>query len=57
MQLSHLASSLATTKGLFEAEFKGESPEKAVAGMASAKNNPSVSTAFLMFIVLTLVFL
>jgi hypothetical protein len=48
-QVSHLTSSLATTKG--------ESPEKAGAGMASAKNNPTVSAMFLMFIALTSVLL
>jgi hypothetical protein len=52
-QVSHLTSSLATTKGV----FKGESPEKAGAGMASAKNNPTVSAMFLMFIALTSVLL
>jgi hypothetical protein len=44
-QMSHLTSSLAKTKG--------ESPEKAGAGMASAKTNPSVSATFLMFIAVT----
>ena len=57
MQLSHLASSLATTKGVFKLEYKVESPEKAIAGMANAKNSPSVNAAFLMFIVLPFSFL
>jgi hypothetical protein len=48
-QMSHLTSSLAKTKG--------ESPEKADAGMASAKSNPSDSATFLMLIAVTSVLL
>jgi len=51
VQLSQLASFLAINKGLLKDEPTMEPPEKAVAGITSARNNPKLSAAFLTFMV------